>query len=564
MLTPPQALAIGLQHHQAGDLTTAEQMYRSVLRADPCQVRALEGLALIALQQGQVAPGIDYLTRALQTNPASPSTHFHLGRALRTQGRLDEAVASYRESLRLNPNSAAAQNNLGDVLLELERWQDAAAALREAIRLKPDFAEAHNNLGLALVRLGRAEEAEACCRQALRLRPDYFPASCNLGIVFREQGHLEQAEARLREALRARPDSFPALHNLGNVLTELGRLDEAVACLRQAISLRPNDAEVRQDLGMALLLKGDWDAAWPEYQWRHKCRAAPPPPPYLPVWDGSAPLIGRTILLVDEQGLGDNIQFIRYAPLVKAQGGEVVMVCQPRLARVFATSAGIDRVATRGSDTVGPADWYVPLLDLSGIFHTTPTTIPNKVPYLGTEPQLLEAWRRELSGVSGLKIGISWQGNPKAGRDQWRSVPLTHFAPIAEVPGIRLFSLQQNAGAEQLPALATRWGITDLGSSFTDLVDTAAAIMNLDMVITTDTMIAHLSGALGARVWVALGWLGDWRWLQTREDSPWYPTMRLFRQPSHGDWPTVFARIAAALREVVASGGHQPPVATRA
>jgi tetratricopeptide (TPR) repeat protein len=557
MLTPHQALTLGLRHHQAGDLATAEQLYRQVLQVEPRHPTALQQLGLIALQQGRNDAAIDLLTESLRVNPSSPAAHFHLGRALRAQGRLEEGVVSYRQSLRLNAGSAAAHNNLGDALLELERWDEAAAALREAVRLKPDFPEAHNNLGTALSKQGRFEEAEAHCREALRLRPDYFPAASNLGILCRDQGKLEEAAAWLGRALHARPDCFPAWHNLGNALTEQGKLEEALACLTRAVRLKPDNAEAHRDRGMILLLQGDWEQGWPEYEWRHRCRESLPPPPGLPVWDGS-PLAGRTILLLDEQGLGDNIQFARYVPLVKAQGGTVVLVCQPALARLFAGCPGVDRVVARGSDGPGPADVYVPLLNLSGIYRTTATTVPGGVPHFSIDPGLVETWRQELGDLPGFKVGISWQGNPRYGRDRGRSLPLAHFAPVAEVPGARLFSLQKNVGSEQLPSFAERFGVVDLGPRLADPVDTAAVMRNLDLVITSDTMVAHLAGALGVPVWVALGRVADWRWLLDREDSPWYPTMRLFRQKAGGDWADVFARAAAELRGLVAERGIHP------
>jgi tetratricopeptide (TPR) repeat protein len=563
MLTPPQALALGLRHHQAGDLGTAEQLYRQVLQIDPRHPTALQQLGLIALQQGRNDAAIDLLTESLGVNPSSPAAHFHLGRALRTQGRLEEAVTSYRQSLRLNAASAAAHNNLGDVLLELERWDEAAAALREAVRLKPDFPEGHNNLATALGKQGRYEEAEACCREALRLRPDYFPASCNLGILCRDQGKLEEAAAWLGRALHTRPDCFPAWHNLGNVLTEQGKFEEALACLSRAVRLKPDNAEAHRDRGMILLLRGDWEQGWPEYEWRHRCRESPPPPPGLPVWDGS-PLAGRTILLLDEQGLGDNIQFARYVPFVKAQGGTVVFVCQPALTRLFAGCPGVDRVVARGSDGPGPADLYAPLLNLPGIYRTTPRTVPRGAPYFSIDPGLVETWRRELGDLGGFKIGISWQGNPKFGLDRLRSLPLAHFAAVAEVPGVRLLSLQKTVGSERLPSFAERFGVVDLGPHLADLVDTAAVMRNLDLVITSDTMVAHLAGALGVPVWVALGRVADWRWLLDREDSPWYSTMRLFRQKNAGDWPDVFARIAAELRALVSRSSEPGASATGA
>jgi Tfp pilus assembly protein PilF len=479
MLTASQAMTLALRHHQAGDLSSAESLYRQVLQAEPGHAAA----------------------------------HFHLGRLLKARGRLDEAAACYQESLRFNPTSAAAHNNLGDAFTELGRLEEASAALREAIHLKADFPEAHNNLGIVLAR----------------------------------QGRLEEAEVRHRESLRLNPTSAAAHNNLGNVLREQGRFEEGLVCLAEAIRLRPDYAEARRNRGMTWLLLGEWARGWPEYEWRRGCKDYPPPPPQLPPWDGS-PLGGRTILLRAEQGLGDTLHFIRYAPLVKERGGRVVLECQAPLTRLLAGCKGVDRILTASSGEPNGADTYAPLMSLPGLFGTTPSTVPAQVPYLVTDSARTAAWRRELAPLGGFKIGIVWQGNPNYAGDRWRSVPLEQFLPLASVPGVRLVSLQKVVGREQLPLAS---GPIDLGPRLADFTDTAAVMESLNLVIAVDTVVAHLAGALGVPVWLALPWPPEWRWLLGREDSPWYPTMRLFRQRARGDWPDVFARITVALRATV-------------
>ncbi len=473
-------------------------------------------------QAGDPATAERLCRQALQSDPNSPAAHFFLGRALQALGRNDEAAASYGESLRLNPASAAAHNNLGDVLNELGRPAEAEAALRQALRRKPDFPEAHNNLGIALGGQGRFDEAAACFREALRLRPDYALAH----------------------------------NNLGNALKAMGQAREALACFEQALRLRPDGAEFHKNRGTTLLLLGDWERGWPEYEWRHRCKDEPPPAHPLPVWDG-APLAGRTILLSAERGLGDTIQFVRYAPLVKERGGTVLVECQAPLARLLAGCPGADRVLTAGGDVPIAADVYIPLLSLPAVFRTTPATVPARVPYLNTDAARADSWRRELAPLPGFKVGIVWQGNPRFPGDRWRSAPLAEFAPVAAVPRVRLFSLQkEEEGRRQLPPLADRFGITDLAPRLADFVDTAAVMKSLDLVITTDTAAVHLAGALGVPVWMATSWAADWRWLLGREDSPWYPNLRLFRQPAWGDWASVFARMAAALRAATDPGGR--------
>ncbi len=290
---------------------------------------------------------------------------------------------------------------------------------------------------------------------------------------------------------------------------------------------------------------------WPEYEWRWRRQDASPPALTQPLWDGSS-LQGKSILLYPEQGLGDTLQFIRYAPLVKQTGATVIVQCQPPLLRLLATCAGIDRLLPEGAD-LPPFDVQAPLLSLPRILRTTLASIPANIPYLSADPDLRARWRQSLSGVADFKVGIAWQGNPGHKRDRQRSVPLAAFAPLAEAPGVRLVSLQKGPGHEQLTELAERLRVLDLTDELEDFADTAALLSNLDLVITVDTAVAHLAGAMGIPVWVALPIVPDWRWLLERQDSPWYPTMRLFRQTAWGDWAGVFERLTGALGQKIAA-----------
>jgi hypothetical protein len=308
------------------------------------------------------------------------------------------------------------------------------------------------------------------------------------------------------------------------------------------------------------LLKGDFQRGWAEYQWRWKTKQAPQRGFSQPLWDGQ-PLEGRTILLHAEQGLGDTIQFVRYAALVKRLGGTVVLECPKPLLPLLATFAGIDQLVGQGDELPAFAT-HAPLLSLPGILQTSLDTIPAAVPYLFAAPALKEHWREKLRAVHGYKIGINWQGQP--GQGQWlaRSIPLQQLATLAEIPGVRLVSLQKGAGREQLAEASGRFPLVDLGDEVDQaggaFMDTAAIVMNLDLVITSDTALPHLAGSLGAAVWVALPLVPDWRWLLDRGDSPWYPTMRLFRQDQRGDWQGVFRRIKVALADRMAGQAMFP------
>jgi hypothetical protein len=298
---------------------------------------------------------------------------------------------------------------------------------------------------------------------------------------------------------------------------------------------------------------GDFARGWPEHEWRLRCPGTSPPSFPRPAWDG-APLDGRAILLYAEHGLGDALQFIRYAPLVQERGGRVIVTCRRTLARLLATCRRVEQVVAEGEDL--PAfDVYALFMALPGLFQTNLANLPAEVPYLTADPAAVAAWRRALGPAEEYQIGIAWQGNPEFGRDHHRSFRLDQFEPLAELEGVRLYSLQVGVGREQLGEAADRFPVTDLGGRLGDFMDTAAVVTNLDLVIAPDTAVAHLAGALGVPVWLALPFACDWRWLADRDDSPWYPTMRLFRQQRWGDWDDVFERMAGELEMMLETKG---------
>jgi lipoprotein NlpI len=447
----------------------------------------------------------------------------------------------------LRPDSAAAHNNLGNVLSDQGKLDEALAHFRRALELKPDYAEAQSNLGNVLNEQGKPDEALACYHRALELKPDYADAYIGTGNVLKKRGKPDESLACYRRALELRPDYADAHVSLGVALYELGKLDEARACYRRALELKPDHAVAHGNHSLLSLLTGDFQRGWPEYQWRWKTKQCPPRDFSQPLWDGR-PLEGKTILLHAEQGYGDAIQFVRYAALVKERGGSVIVECPRPLLALLTTCAGIDQWVAQG-EKLPAFDVHAPLLSLPGIFQTSLGNLPNATPYLFAAPDRVQRWRQELGRLAGPKIGIAWRGSPKHLNDRCRSIPLSCFEPLARLPGIRLVSLQTEAGVEELQGARDRFPVTDVGRRLEDFMETAAVMMNLDLVIACDTAVVHLAGALGIPVWVALPLVPDWRWLVDRNDSPWYPTMRLFRQDSRGDWPGVFRRIAVALGE---------------
>ena len=533
----------------------AENLFRQILQADPSHVDAWHLLGIIALQVGRPDVAVEYIGQALRFNPGCAEAHNNLGYVRWGQGKLAEAEACYHEALRLRPDYAEAHNNLGIVLRDQGKLEEAEACYREAVRLNPGYAEAHNNLGNVLREQGKLEEAEACCREAVRLNPGCSETHNNLGIVLNEQGKLTEAEACYREALRLKPGYVDAHSNLGIILEHQGMVGEAEVCCREALRRNPSHAEAHLNLGIHWLLQGNFAQGWPEYEWRRQTkdnlRHALPPPS----WDGGA-LDGQTILLQTEQGAGDAFQFVRYARLVKAKGGQVVLQCQPALARILGSCPGVDQVVTAGTP-LPRTHVAASLLSLPMLCKTTLETIPAEVPYVAVDPARVNSLRAHLAVIPGFKVGICWQGSPTFKRDRFRSVPLASFAPLAEVPGVCLVALQRGPGLEQIAQQRESLNIVNLPGRTADSaegwLDTAALIQALDLVVSVDTAVVHLAGALAAPVWVALPYMPDWRWLLDQEDSPWYPTLRLFRQRKPGDWPEVFQRIGVALQNLVAT-----------
>jgi tetratricopeptide (TPR) repeat protein len=568
---------------QQGCWEEAIASLKQAMQLDPGSADACNYLGLTFSDQRQPDEARACFLEALRLNPNFAEAHHHLGVLFLWEQKFAEARASFEEALRIWPDFAEAHNSMGVLLREQGKQREACSCFEEALRLKDDFAAAHNNLGKGHESQGRLDEAVRCYRRALELQPNSALFLINLGNALAAQGQPGEALPFYRRAIRLQPAEAAYLSNLSNALTLTGRPDEGEAYCRQALRLKPDFADAYHNLGITFgargeiaralvfnaetlrlnpdhvgarncqamwwLQMGDFARGWEEYEWRWKKAKVPPRDFPQPLWDGSS-LEGRTVLIHTEQGLGDTLQFIRYAPMVKQRGGTVIVESPIALGQLLASCTGIDRLIARGAPQP-PFDVHAPLLSLPRIFGTTLANVPANVPYLWADPPLVESWRRELSAVPGVKIGIAWQGNPRFPADCMRSIPLTHFTPLAQIDGVRLFSLQKGTGREQLQAVASYLPVVDLADRLDEttggFMDTAAVMKNLDLVVTSDTSIAHLAGALGVPVWVALAVGADWRFLLGRDDSPWYPTMRLFRQTRMGDWDGVFERIASEL-----------------
>ena len=460
-------------------------------------------------------------------------------------GDFPGAERIFRQVLEVDPAAAQVWYLLGTVSHVQGKLGEAVAHYQQALRLEPDFAEVLNNLAVALQAQGKVDEATACLRRALQLKPDYADAHSNLGNALQFDGKLNEAEACYRYALTLKPDNPDTHHNLGNLLRASGRLAEAMTCYDQALNLKPDFAQVHLSRSLLRLQIGDFEQGWSEYEWRFQCKEHAIPPFRQPLWDGSR-LNGQTILLYGDHGLGDTLQFIRYAPLVQRRGGRVLVACRKPLARILASCPGVARVISEGA-TLPEFHVYAPLMSLPRIVGTTLANVPARVPYLSADPALVARWRVEMGQLGGFKVGIAWQGNPQHRKDRHRSFRLDQFEPLTRLDGVRLVSLQKGFGTEQIGEIADRFAVLDLGNRLDDFMDSAAVLSNLDLVVTPDTSVAHLAGALGVPVWVALPFAPDWRWSLDRQDSPWYPTLRSFRQREWGDWNEVFERITREL-----------------
>ncbi len=517
------------------------------------------GVALA--QQGRVTDALPLLEAAVRLAPDRAQHRLNLGVALLASDRAAEAEAELREAVRLDPNYTEAHFNLGNVLRDAGRLADAIAHFRTAVRLRPHHAGAVTNLGLALTEAGNPAEAVQLLRHAVRLDPSSKEFHNNLGLALADLGRFAEAEAAYDQALRLDPRFADALSNLAGVYKEQGRTAEALACHDLAVGVTPDSPSVRYNRSLALL-QADDPRGWAEYEWRwrrgtERKRVYP-----APRWDGG-PLDGRTVLLWCEQGLGDAIQFVRYAKLVKARGARVILECPPRMKSLLAGCSGVD-VAVAEGEPLPPHDFQIPLLSLPAALGSPPVVAPWDGPYLTADPQRTAAWGDRLTKLPGFKVGLMWQGNPHYRLDRFRSAPLAAFAPLAAVPGVTLVTLQVGAGAAQLDSVPFRVHQFDpdpdpAGGAF---LDTAAILAHLDLVVTVDSAVGHLAGAMGVPAWVLLSTAADWRWGVGRADTPWYPGLRLFRQRTLGDWDELFGRVAGDLAAVAGrrAGGTTVPV----
>jgi Tfp pilus assembly protein PilF len=517
----------------------------------PQQIDALMSL----LSEGRITEAAQLAQLMTTRYPLDKFGWMALGLALNQLGQNEAALAPMQKVAAMSPDDPIAHFNLGNLFKDLNRLTDAETSYRYALQLKPDYADAHSNLGNILRDSGRLAEACASYRQALKLRPDLAPALNNLGLALRGMGRMDEAEASLRQAIKIQPEFALAHSNLGITLRDMGRLDEAERCFRRSLEIRPDFAELHYNLGYTLLLSEKFTEGWREYEyrWEGSSPQQPRPATTLPLWTGQPTLSSERLLIFKEQGWGDKLQFSRYLKRLHDRfpnGASIVI--DPQLQALFRRSFpdieildDIPRDQTRWQ-------WQCPLLSLPLAFGTTLDTIPNSVPYLVPDPVRVLDWKARIAAldlpVATRKIGIAWKSGNIMNIAHLKGLPIAHLEPIMNLPGYACFSLQKEPDQERMPWVSSGT-LIDWSEEFRTFDDTAALLMNLDLVISVDTSVAHLAGGLGRPTWLLNRYASDWRWMRNRDESPWYPDMRIFTQKTAGDWHEVVNRMHALLCE---------------
>lgn len=545
-LDPALDAAIKLQ--QSGRLTEAKAVYEGFLETQPENIEALHLLGMTCAQLGENQTGVAYMKRAVALAPGNADFSLNLASLLEVCELGEEAVQCLQALLVRDSENATARLALANNLQSLGRYREAEEQYEKTLALNPGDPVALTSLGMVLRSMNREDDAEARYRMALQANPDQIGSLINLALLIMSQGRHDEAQGYLEKSLALAPDNSKAWFHYGNAMLVQNRAVAAQNAFKKAISLATDDAEGHTHLGLAYLLAGDLVNGFAEYEWRLKMTNFPIDPLPGPAWDGS-PLNEAWMLLHAEQGYGDTLQFVRYASMVVGRGGRVALRCPWDLGPLLDNVPGVERIES-GKEVPQGYDVHAHLMSLPHIFGTSLDTVPADVPYLAPDEELAEKWATRLGRDESLKVGLAWRGSPSHPNDKNRSCDPSIFLPLLGRPGVRFFSLQKGVYADDLPLPE---GIEDVTDGFGDFSDTAACVSNLDLVISVDTAIIHLAGALARPVWVMLPMSSDWRWMLDRDDTPWYPTLRLFWQSRWNDWEEVVGRIKESLDALMAS-----------
>jgi tetratricopeptide (TPR) repeat protein len=565
-----------------GRAAQAEALCRQVLQQQPRHADAMHLLGLIAFRKGEPVAAAEWIGRSLRVEPENADACFNLalccqasgrhsdavqaydlglairpdvvdalinrGACLQHLGRYPEALASYERALELAPENLAALNNRGNALQLAGAFEEALAAYDQVLTLKPDHLEALTGRATAQYLLGRPDQSLASCDRALAIAPGYAPALVNRASALEQLNQFTDVLATLDRLLAVQPNHVAGLASRGVALRNLGRFQEALTSYERALALDPRDPEAHWGHAYLRLLLGDFDPGWAEYEWRLRRPAARATAREMerPRWTGQEDIAGKAVCVYAEQGIGDTVHFCRYAELLAARGAHVILEAQSSLTTLLQRLDGVAQIVGAG-ETLPEHDYQIPLLSLPLAFGTDLRTIPAALRYLTPDPQGCLLWERRLGPASAPRVGIVWAGSTTFSNDRNRSIGLSALLEPLLATGVGVVSLQKELRAGDRELLESHPGVLRVGEEVEDFADTAAVIANLDLVISVDTAVAHLAGALGKPVWILLPYAPDWRWLLDREDSPWYPTARLFRQPAVGDWASVIGRVGQEL-----------------
>lgn len=562
-----------------GNWTESEDYLRRAVALNPHSAVYIQNLGALLNARGQVDEAVACFQKSMTLDPRYPDPVMKMGLVYESRKDFDTAAEYYRKAIAIQPDFAEAHCNLGDILVQKSQFAEALTAYGNALRINPNLAEAYANRATAFDKLGREDEALAELQRAVQINPNMPLALVSLGQLMSRKGKIEQAIPHIRRATELAPgnvnfrSALAIAHlrlgqyeqavehcrranqidsnfidpwvNLGLALTDLGEHDQALKAYDRALQIDPTCSSTQANRALIHLRRGDFEKGFADYdhRWQLGEFQQMMQKYTCPRWSGE-PLAGKTLILWHEQGFGDTIHLIRYAKIMADQGATIIAQAQPQLLGLLKSVAGISRLITR-SDSLPSADFHAPMLSIPGILNTRPDRIPAEVPYITPDPALVEQWRERMAPHAGYRVGIAWCGNPHLRLDHERSIPLKQFLPLSRIGGVKLFSLQVGMGTDQLRTVPMN--LIDLTSYIRDFSDTAACIANLNLLITVDTAVLHLAGAMAKPVWGLIQKWPDWRWQLDREDSPWYPTIRLFRQPRLKDWASVMDRIASEL-----------------
>ena len=552
----------GVAEAEKGQALLALTFYDRAIAADPDHVEAWSNRGNALQLLGQFDAALASYARAIALDPDHAATFANRGHALLSAERFDDALADFDRALALQPQLTVVMISRGNVLMGLKRPAEALACYEQALAVDPTLVEAANGRAAAFSDLDRHVEAMAASAVTLALKPDHVPAIVNVGASLHRLGRFAEALPIHARAIALKPDEAVAHYNLATTHMETRRFYPALASFAQALALRPNDPATHWNEALVRLTIGDFAEGWRKYEWgwaatqrgSQRDYGSRPRLGVLP-WLGETPIADTTLLMHAEQGIGDSLQFCRYARLAREAGARVILEVHDPLVRLLRRDPDVTVIGW--GESLPEFDRRSPLLSMPLAFATRLDNIPAQIPYLHNDPARTESWRSRLAAHPGLKVGLVWSGNPRPDQpaahavDRRRSVRLAQMAPLAAVPGITFVSLQKDAAGAQAATPPAGMTLLDWTDELHDFADTADLVAALDLVISVDTSVVHLAGGLGAPVWMLSRHDACWRWLDNRNDSPWYPTMRIFRQPQRGDWASVMAETAACLAALV-------------